>query len=214
MNACAHACRDEELQAKAHDPKNANSGEEDELVCPITGELFEDPVICMDGHTYERTAIEEWLELHATSPRTNLDLESKMLIPNHQMRSLCDERRARLGRVMPAAAAAVDADGNGAGGTPLRPVPEDAALRSLDPSSPLIANSPVCVSEDVTISQLQPAACDNQRLWTKDKDVAAANEIACRLGADPTAYIVMAYIVMACIYSYVLYSDVILVMVL
>ena len=65
-------------------------------VCPITSELMHDAVICTDGHTYERSAIEAWLELHITSPRTNLELESKVLIPNHQIRSLCQERRARL----------------------------------------------------------------------------------------------------------------------
>ena len=29
--------------------------------CPITMEIMDDPVICCDGFTYERRAIEEWL---------------------------------------------------------------------------------------------------------------------------------------------------------
>ena len=32
-----------------------------ELTCPITCELFIDPVIAADGTTYERSAIEEWM---------------------------------------------------------------------------------------------------------------------------------------------------------
>ena len=40
----------------------------DELTCPITGEIFLDPVLCVgDGHTYERLAAERWLATHATS---------------------------------------------------------------------------------------------------------------------------------------------------
>ena len=46
----------------------------------------------MDGHTYERSAwrsaIEQWLETHNTSPATGLELESKQLIPCHRLRSL------------------------------------------------------------------------------------------------------------------------------
>jgi hypothetical protein len=45
----------------------------------------------MDGHTYERSAIEQWLETHNTSPATGLELNSKQLIPCHRLRSLIRE---------------------------------------------------------------------------------------------------------------------------
>ena len=45
----------------------------------------------MDGHTYERSAIEQWLENHNTSPETGLELDSKQLIPCHRLRSLIRE---------------------------------------------------------------------------------------------------------------------------
>jgi|GEM_PF-2281286 len=48
-------------------------------LCPITQELMVDPVFTADGHTYERKAIEKWLEAHDTSPKTNLLLEHKRL---------------------------------------------------------------------------------------------------------------------------------------
>jgi hypothetical protein len=45
----------------------------------------------MDGHTYERSAIEQWLETHNTSPATGLELNSKQLVPCHRLRSLIRE---------------------------------------------------------------------------------------------------------------------------
>lgn len=59
----------------------------DDYFCPITQELMVDPVICADGHTYERTAIAAWLETHTTSPKTNLELEAPHLIPNIALRN-------------------------------------------------------------------------------------------------------------------------------
>ncbi len=61
------------------------------LTCPITHELFDDPVICSDGHTYSRIAIEEWLKNHDTSPMTNLVLLSKTLTQNYIVQSLIEE---------------------------------------------------------------------------------------------------------------------------
>ena len=49
-------------------------------------QLLVDPVIAADGFTYEREAIELWLQGHDTSPRTNQPLESKTVIPNHDKR--------------------------------------------------------------------------------------------------------------------------------
>ena len=59
----------------------------DIFTCPITTELMVDPVICSDGHTYERYAIEEWFK-HGkdTSPKTNLPLANRNLIPNIALR--------------------------------------------------------------------------------------------------------------------------------
>jgi hypothetical protein len=46
-----------------------------------------DPVVTCDGHTYERSAIEYWLQSNNTSPITNEPLSSKALIPNFLLRS-------------------------------------------------------------------------------------------------------------------------------
>merc|ERR1712045_349656 len=55
----------------------------DSFLCPITRELMTDPVICCDGHTYERAAIEQWLRGNSRSPKTNQPLQSREVIPNH-----------------------------------------------------------------------------------------------------------------------------------
>ena len=50
--------------------------------CSITSQIMMEPVITADGHTYEREAIEEWLQTHDTSPKTGAKLKSKELTPN------------------------------------------------------------------------------------------------------------------------------------
>ena len=66
----------------------------DELRCPISCELFRDPVIAADGFNYEREHIETWFAEHSTSPKTNAALGSTMLTPNHQLRAQCEEWKA------------------------------------------------------------------------------------------------------------------------
>ena len=52
----------------------------------------------MDGHSYERSAIENWLRQSQKSPKTNALLPSKMLLPNHALRGMImewEERRQK-----------------------------------------------------------------------------------------------------------------------
>jgi hypothetical protein len=69
----------------------------DEFQCVITKEMFREPVITSDGHTYERSAIKQWLEAHDTSPRTGNVLPDRVLRPNHVLRSQIVEFRERHG---------------------------------------------------------------------------------------------------------------------
>jgi len=50
-----------------------------EYLCPITMDLMRDPVIAMDGHTYDRKAISSWLSKSQKSPKTNMLLPSKQV---------------------------------------------------------------------------------------------------------------------------------------
>jgi len=61
----------------------------EDLRCPLTLDLFCDPVTAADGHTYERVAIEEWFATGSrTSPTTNEPLTSTLLIPQHTVKKL------------------------------------------------------------------------------------------------------------------------------
>ena len=68
--------------------------------CPITMQLMEDPHICADGFSYEKSAIECWLsKFHSTarSPVTNEMLEHTSLIPNKTLKSLIISWREQNG---------------------------------------------------------------------------------------------------------------------
>ena len=60
----------------------------EDLRCPLTLELFCDPVTAADGHTYERVAIEEWLKTKGTSPMTQEPLTDTRLIPQFTVKKL------------------------------------------------------------------------------------------------------------------------------
>ena len=65
-----------------------------QLVCPITAELFEDPVLLVeDGYTYERSAVTAWLEKHDTSPMSGATLTTRTLAPNIRARQQADAAR-------------------------------------------------------------------------------------------------------------------------
>lgn len=58
-----------------------------EFNCPILQDIMKDPVITIDGFTYDRTAIEKWLDTSMKSPLTGLTLTSKSLIPNVNLKN-------------------------------------------------------------------------------------------------------------------------------
>ena len=60
-------------------------------ICPITQDVMLDPVILVDGHTYEKEAIEDWLKYRNTSPLTGMTLPSKQMIPNYALKGLIHE---------------------------------------------------------------------------------------------------------------------------
>jgi hypothetical protein len=63
---------------------------DDSLICPITLELFRDPVLAQDGHTYERQAIVQWIEKNGRSPITDQQLSLEHLYSNHAIKKAID----------------------------------------------------------------------------------------------------------------------------
>ena len=49
---------------------------------------MDQPVIAADGHTYEKSAIQDWLLQHQASPVTMLALSNTRLVPNLAIKSI------------------------------------------------------------------------------------------------------------------------------
>lgn len=67
---------------------------------------MDDPVIAADGNTYERAAIEMYIAQQSRgsgwrSPLTNAVVESRVLVPNHALRSAIMEHKESMARPVP-----------------------------------------------------------------------------------------------------------------
>lgn len=58
-------------------------------------DVMKEPCVAADGYTYDRQAIEDWMEDHRTSPVTNLPLLNINLLPNHTLHAAIIEWRRR-----------------------------------------------------------------------------------------------------------------------
>eukprot|EP00930_Biecheleria_cincta_P021660 TRINITY_DN1598_c0_g3_i1.p1 TRINITY_DN1598_c0_g3~~TRINITY_DN1598_c0_g3_i1.p1 ORF type:complete len:1717 (-),score=297.72 TRINITY_DN1598_c0_g3_i1:314-4999(-) len=84
----------EVLASEVTSRSNNQTGIPDALMCPITYSLLEDPVLAVDGFTYERSAIEMWLRSSSISPMTRQPMGSPVsLIPNMAVRAMAREWR-------------------------------------------------------------------------------------------------------------------------
>ncbi len=54
--------------------------------CSITQELMKDPVMDPEGNSYEKAAIEQWLQRNSISPITRTRLEISSLVPNRALK--------------------------------------------------------------------------------------------------------------------------------
>jgi hypothetical protein len=62
------------------------------LICPLSHETMIDPVVTPSGHTYERAAIERWLDTSPTSPVTRAPLTPAQLVSNRALRDILEAR--------------------------------------------------------------------------------------------------------------------------
>lgn len=63
----------------------------DYFKCPISWEKLENPVVSVEGHSYEKWAIDKWLKNQETSPITGLVLNDHTLISNYALKSAIDD---------------------------------------------------------------------------------------------------------------------------
>ena len=108
----------------------------DEFVCPITYEVMQDPVVASDGHTYERSAIEEVLALpeeRRKSPLTREPLQAS-LFPNRALKNrMAAHEQDVVEAVEKGAQKAVEAD---RASSRKRPMPACAEVIKLEEDSP------------------------------------------------------------------------------
>lgn len=62
-----------------------------EFFCCISQDIMIDPVKTVDGFTYDRNSIEKWFETSCKSPLTGLELQSKTLTPNYDIKKKIKE---------------------------------------------------------------------------------------------------------------------------
>jgi len=61
----------------------------DDIVCPITHQIFLDPVIAADGHVYEKTALIDWFKVSDLSPINGLKID-KQFFPALKIKHFVD----------------------------------------------------------------------------------------------------------------------------
>ena len=80
-------CHARAVVAKRQDVRLTDECEPSALLCPITHEMFRDPVVVVaSGHTYERSAILRHFSFRNTDPCTNGIVHDKMVVQNVQTR--------------------------------------------------------------------------------------------------------------------------------
>lgn len=62
----------------------------EELVCPISRQIFRNPVVAADGFTYEELEILKWFKVNKTSPRTRQYMSEK-LTDNRMVQNLVED---------------------------------------------------------------------------------------------------------------------------
>lgn len=66
----------------------------EDMCCPILHSIMHDPVCAADGHSYEKSAIENWLAWgNHKSPCTGAPLDDPKLLPNHTLKKVINSWR-------------------------------------------------------------------------------------------------------------------------
>lgn len=61
------------------------------FLCPITQSVFVEPVVCSGGHSFERSAILQWLEEKEVHPLTRQPMQESDLKPNRHLKQAIQE---------------------------------------------------------------------------------------------------------------------------
>jgi len=129
------------------------------FLCPIGGELMIDPVVCADGHSYERATIQRWFDssTNLASPLAGAPLANRNLVPNHALRASIDEYLDK--HATPQARASIEQRREFARAA-------EAQRRSADSATVQIALNPEEVRrENLRVQHQQGAMRHREELW-------------------------------------------------
>lgn len=74
--------------------------DENIIICPLSLDIMNDPVIDKEGNSYEKSYIDEWLKTHTTSPITKNYLDTTMLTPNRTLKNIIDEYKKNKTKIL------------------------------------------------------------------------------------------------------------------
>jgi hypothetical protein len=84
--------KEKEIINKENNKYNYPENISKNFICPISYDIFYNPVITCDGQTYEKMDILRWfMEGNETSPLTGKKLESLEIVPNIVLKNVIDE---------------------------------------------------------------------------------------------------------------------------
>lgn len=86
FSAATDTCVDQVIQLDSARLEGTPLGLPEAFRCPITLEVMKDPYITPSGHSYERKALEQWIETKGTDPQTRAPLLLAQVIPNRALR--------------------------------------------------------------------------------------------------------------------------------
>ncbi len=89
------------IKNKKIQDKTESDNIDEEYLCPINATLMDEPVLLtLDGHTYNKEAIERWLYEHRTSPLTRKKMKDNetvhdVLVLNRNLKSLIEKKQEK-----------------------------------------------------------------------------------------------------------------------
>ena len=89
---------------------HSDEGFPEEFQCLLSYEIMTDPVMTLNGNTYERVAIEEWINRNGTCPMTREPLSISDLRPNRTLRDMIESAKRNRAEDIAAAAASKQAE--------------------------------------------------------------------------------------------------------
>lgn len=142
----------------------------EEYLCPITLTLMKDPVIGPDGHSYERSAIVQWLRTNPHSPLTRQPMTANSLQSNYSLKSAIERYNATRNLRAPVPRAPVQR-----APIPQAPRPQPSAppddyayaihMQSQEYAQPLLPSVPTPPPTQVVVVHptMSPAPLDQRR---------------------------------------------------